>query len=124
VKCLANKHTNTETRMSAHLGWANHDILTILKTFLDGKKRTTAVGISLTVMTPRSLVVTIRGTCYLNPQGTNDPEDARSRYLQNCQLAWCRHTEDNHSLFSIICDVTSITNCGKLGVCISNTGTK
>ena len=30
---LTNKPMNTETRMSTHLGWANH-ILTILETFL------------------------------------------------------------------------------------------
>jgi len=69
-----------------------------------------------TAMTPRSLVVTIWGICYLNPQGTNDPEDAGSRFLQNGQIGRCRHTEDNQSLLSIICDVKSITNCGQLGV--------
>jgi hypothetical protein len=47
---------------------------------MGGKKGTTAVRICLTAMKPRSLVVTIRGTCHLNPQGTNDTEDARSRY--------------------------------------------
>ena len=75
--------------MSTHLGWANH-ILPILKTFLYLKKGTTAVSMCLTAMTPRSLAVIIRGTCYLNPQGTNDHEDAGSRFHQNGQIGRCR----------------------------------
>jgi hypothetical protein len=121
MNCLTTEHTNTETRISTHLGWANH-ILTILKTFLHVKKKkntTTAVSMCFTAMPPRSLVVTIRRTCYLNPQGTNDPEDTGSRFLQNGQIGRCRHTEDNHSLLSIICDVTNTTNCGQLGVYIA-----
>jgi hypothetical protein len=43
MNCLTNKPTNTETRMSTHLGWANH-ILTILKKFLRLKKGTTVAS--------------------------------------------------------------------------------